>query len=217
MEVITKIILFLSVIIFFKEVNAQPTDSLDFRKSIYEIVNDSTSHLFYPKLKEKFKENPGTITMEDCYYLYYGRIFQKTYNPVSFIVDPEIGNFLRSLSVGDCDAVLNVGISILDKNPVDLRVLLHICNCISQKKDQDTLYHFQKRFKYLLDGILSTGTGNSMKTAIKITDLEDEYVLKGILNFLGGKEQLTFENHHAYSIWNKKDKKLFFEDLISDK
>jgi len=56
-----------------------------------------------------------------------------------------------------------------------------------------------------------------MKSAIKIVNMEDDYILKGVLGFLGGKENLGFENNSAYSIWEKKGQKLYFEDVMNDK
>ena len=72
---------------------SQSADSIDFNSSIMRITNDSTSKYYYPKLKDKIKNHPSEISTEDCYYLYYGQIFQKDYKPLSFVANPERPDF----------------------------------------------------------------------------------------------------------------------------
>ena len=196
---------------------SQSADSIDFNSSIMRITNDSTSKYYYPKLKDKIKNHPSEISTEDCYYLYYGQIFQKDYKPLSFVANPQRPDFDKAAMNGNCKKALSLGISILNRNPVDLTVLLHVCNCIKEKNYADTTNFFEPRFKNLLDAIFSTGDGKTMKSAIKIVNIEDDYILKGVLGFLGGKENLGFENNRAYSIWEKNGQKLYFEDVMNVK
>jgi len=199
------------------ELYSQSADSIDFKSSIMNITNDSTSKYYYPKLKDKIKKYPSEISTEDCYYLYYGQIFQKDYKPLSFKANPERADFDKAVMNGNCKKAFSLGISILNRNPVDLTVLLHACNCIKEENYTDTTYFLELRFKNLLDAIFSSGDGKSMKSAIKIVNMEDDYILKGVLGFLGGKENLGFENNRAYSIWEKNGQKLYFEDVMNVK
>jgi Domain of unknown function (DUF4919) len=194
---------------------SQTKDSLDFKFYIKSITNDSSSRFFYPKLTEKVKNHPSELNVEDVFYLYYGQIFQKGYKSLSFIANPERPDFDKAVMNGNCKKALNIGGKILERNPVDLTVLLHVCNCIKQKGVADTTNFYEQRFKNLLTAIFSTGDGKSMKTAIGIVSMEDDYILKGILGFLGGVESLGFENNHAYSVWEKNGKKLYFEDIMT--
>jgi hypothetical protein len=131
--------------------------------------------------------------------------------------NPERPDFDKAVMNGNCKKVLRLGITILERNPVDLTVLLHVCNCIREKEYIDTTNFYEQRFKNLLSAIFSTGDGKSKKTAIGIVNMEDDYVLKGVLGFLGGEEKLGFENNHAYSIWEKAGQKLYFEDIMNVK
>jgi hypothetical protein len=204
------------ILIFLKvDIYSQKLDSLDFKYFIEKITNDSSSIFFYPRLIEKVKNNPSAIDNTDCYYLYYGQIFRKNYKPFLIITSPEYKSFVKATTIGNCKKVLQLGPILLEKNPVDLTTLLHVSICIKNMKNADTTYFFQQRFKYLLDAILSTGDGKSIATAIRIVDVEDDYVLKGVLGFIGGVENLSFEKNHAYSIWEKRDQKLYFEDVIN--
>jgi hypothetical protein len=163
---------------------------------------------------EKVKNTPENIDETDCYYLYYGRIFQKNHNSLSSLSNPERRDFDRAAFNENCKTVIRLGKIMLERNPVDLTVLLHTSICIDKKKKNVDDNFFPQRFQNLLSAIFSTGDGKTKETAIKIVDMEDDYVLKGVLGFLGGEEQLMFEDGHAYSVWKKGGKKLYFEDLL---
>jgi hypothetical protein len=77
----------------------------------------------------------------------------------------------------------------------------------------DTTAYFEQRFKSLMDAIFSTGDGKTMQTAIKIVDVEDDYVVKGVMGFLGGEETHESDSLHSYSVWIKEGHKLYLEDL----
>jgi hypothetical protein len=196
---------------------SQTNDSLDFKVYIKNITTDSSSRFFYPKLTEKIKHYPSELNTEEIFYLYYGQIFQKDYKSLSSIANPERADFDKAVMNGNCKKALKLGNIILERNPVDLTVLLHVCNCIKENKYIDTTNFYEQRFKNLLTAILSTGDGKSMKTAIGIVNMEDDYVLKGVLGFFGGEEKLGFENNHAYSVWEKDGQKLYFEDIMNVK
>jgi hypothetical protein len=104
---------------------------------------------------------------------------------------------------------------MLDRNPVDLTVLLHTTVCIDKQKKYIDDDYISQRFRNLLSAIFSTGDGRTKETAIKIMSLEDDYVLKGILGFLGGEESLMFDGNHSYSVWSKNGMKLYFEDILN--
>jgi len=202
---------------------AQEDNSIDFHSKIKLAVNDSASQYFYPKLLEKVKTNPADITEEDCFYLYYGEIFQTSYKRkgggLSILRNPERADFDRAAMNENCKTVIQLGKIMLDRNPVDLTVLLHTSICIDKQKKYIDDDFIPQRFKNLLSAIFSTGDGKTKETAIKIADLEDDYVIKGVLGFLGGEETHMFDTSGAYtiaySIWEKKGVKLYFEDVIN--
>lgn len=191
---------------------AQTKDSLELKVYVEKITKDSSSSFYYPKLLDKVKNQPSELNVDDCFFLYYGQIFQKGHNVLSFIANPERAKFIRAVMNEDCETVVKLGIIMLERNPVDLTVLLHVRNCIKGKTDN---YYFEQRYNNLLSAILSTGSGKTMKTSIKIVNVEDDYVLKGTLGFLGGEEKFGFDKNHFYSIWEKEDQKLYFEDVMT--
>lgn len=207
-----KILICVLSVLLSTNIYAQTKDSLELKVYVEKITKDSSSNFYYPKLLEKVKNQPSDLNVDDCFFLYYGQIFQKGHVTLSFIANPEREKFDRAAMNGNCKKVLELGTIMLERNPVDLTVLLHVCNCIKGKPDN---YYFEQRFKNLLSAIFSTGNGKTMKTSIRIVNMEDDYVLKGVLAFFGGEEKLGFENNHAYSIWEKGSQKLYFEDVMN--
>ncbi|MCL2041203.1 MAG: DUF4919 domain-containing protein [Bacteroidales bacterium] len=205
------------------EIYAQENASIDFHSKIKSAVTDSTSQYFYPNLLEKIKTNPADITEEDCFYLYYGEVFQTHYKRIdgglSFVRNPERADFDRAAMNGNCKKVIELGKVMLDRNSVDLTVLLHTSICIDKQKKYVDNEYISQRFRNLLSAIFSTGDGRTKETAIKIVSPEDDYVIKGALGFFGGKERHMFDDSGAYtiaySIWEKDGVKLYFEDVIN--
>ena len=202
---------------------AQENSSIDFHSKIKLAVTDTASQYFYPKLLEKVKTNPVDITEDDCFYLYYGEVFQTSFERMggglSFLKNPERADFDRATMKGDCTKAIQLGKIMLDRNPVDLTVLLHTSVCIDKQKKYIDDNYISQRFKNLLSAIFSTGDGKTKETAIKITSPEDDYVLKGVLGFLGGEEKHIFDDSGVYtivySVWEKNGVKLYFEDVIN--
>lgn len=195
-------------------INSQTKDSVELKVYVEKAIKDSSSIFYYPRLLEKVKNQPSQLGVEDCFYLYYGQIFQKGHQVLSFIANPERLDFEKAVMKGNYKKTLELGSKILERNPFYLTVLLYVCNCIREKRLPDNNF-FELRLKNTLTAIFSTGDGSSMKNAIRIVSVEDDYVLKRVLGFLGGEEKLGFENNHAYSIWEKGSQKLYFEDVMT--
>lgn len=183
-----------------------------FLGNINTIVNDSSSKYFYPKLLNRVKTGGDSITKDDMFYLYYGQLGQSEQKQLSFIANPEMTEFLRSIQNGKCKKAIPIGLKILNRNPTDLTTLLHMSNCLKETGLADE-YNIDSRFRLLIDAIFSTGNGLTKETAIKITNVEDDLVLKGIMRFLGGEESIDTENNKSYSVWRKGDDTIYFEDL----
>ena len=187
----------------------------DFMHIIYYMVSDFASEYYYPKLEKKVKNNKSEMTVEECYYLYYGRLFKPGQKALPFLASKERMDFERAVAKDNKKDIIKLGIPLLESNPVDLTVLLHTCRCLQDKKDE-RLEEYSSMYIKLLEAIFSEGNGQSPETAIKVIDIEDEQILKGVLGFLGGTEGLYARKDlpgRVYNVWSKDGKKLYFEEL----
>jgi len=150
-------------------------------------VKDSSSSFYYPSLLNKVKNEPQELTIEDCMNLYYGQVFQKGDYSITLTI-PGRMEFDQLAQSGKCKKAVTLGYEILEDNPIELTTLLHTITCMNKNKIPDTEYFLDHRFRKVLDAILSTGDGKTLETAIKLVNLDDDYILKGILGFIGGDE-----------------------------
>jgi len=214
MDKMKKIIALISILLITNSAKPQSTDQVSFLDIVNTLVSDSNSVFFYPKLLQKVKEHPNELTESDVQYLYYGQVFQTGYTP-----RPEFDDYHtdleRFMMNGRKRKVIELGTEILAKYPFDLTTLLYMSECIKEKKLPDTTYFFTKRFRLLLQSILNTGDGKSSLSPIKVIFIWDEYVIKGILGFLGGTEGLgkSDEKHGVICVWNTDKGKIFFEEI----
>jgi len=202
---ITFLFLFLSVALY-----SQTNDSIDFKGSIFMEINNSSSEFYYPKLQDKLRNKSSDLTTEDCYFLYYGRVFEKNFFCVK-IISVDMIEFQDALMSKRLNKAIKLGLKLLEKDPFDLAVLFHTSVSMKESGYKDNTYFIDNRTKNLIKAILSTGAGNSKQNAIKIVLYDDIFVLKGIVGFLGGKESEITENKHVYRIWEKDGNKIYFE------
>jgi len=202
---ITFLFLFLSVALY-----SQTNDSIDFKGSIFMEINNSSSEFYYPKLQDKLRNKASELTTEDCYFLYYGRVFEKNFFCVK-IISVDMIEFQDALMSKRLNKAIKLGLKLLEKDPFDLAVLFHTSVSMKESGYKDNTYFIDNRTKNLIKAILSTGAGNSKQNAIKIVLYDDIFVLKGIVGFLGGKESEITENKHVYRIWEKDGNKIYFE------
>lgn len=222
-KIATIIILLLGFAISYGQEVDSATDSIptdptynvatDFNHIIYSMVSDTASDFYYPKLDYKIKNNKSELTVEDCYYLYYGRLFKNTHKGLPFLASNERMDFDKAVAKGNKKKIINLGVQLLESNPVDLTVLLHTCKCMQENNDERH-EEYSAIFTKLLDAIFSEGTGQSQENAIKVIDHEDEYILKGVLGFIGGTEGLGFDGGKVFCVWTKGENKIYFEELF---
>jgi len=186
--------------------------SKTFNSKIKDLVKDSSSQFYYPTLLNKIKSQPNSITKEEIYYLYYGQLFQTKRKGLTFVDNPEYGDFMKNIVGKKCNKAIPLGYKILNRSPVQLTTLLHTNICLKDAEQKDTM-NLTNRYQLLLDAILSTGDGSTKETAIKIANSEDDEIIKGAMGFLGGQEMLDTGNNKAFSVWTKDGKKLYFEDI----
>ena len=182
-----------------------------FEQNIRLEIENESSQYYYPKLLNKIKIEPTKITKEDIKYLYYGQIFKKG-TGLSFLDNSnDEEKFRKALMQNSCKKVLKFGYLNLLENPVQLTTLIPLNYCRLKLKDHDT-YYLDARVAMVLEVIFETGDGKTKESAIKIANIEDDLILKGILGFKNGEESLESSNNKVFSVWENEDQKIYFED-----
>ena len=213
---LTSVLLLGCIIAFGQAADSTYTVSTDLKHIVFNVVSDSNSDYYYPKLEGKVKNSMSELTATECYYLYYGRLFKNEHKGLPFLASSERMDFDKALAKGNCTKIIKLGIPLLENNPVDLTVLLHTCRCLNDKKDE-RWEEYNTLFTKLLDAIFSEGTGQSPETAIKVVDVEDEHIIKGVLGFIGGTEGLYMNENlpgRVFNVWSLGGQKLYFEELF---
>lgn len=186
----------------------------DFKGIVLTYVSDSSSIYYYPKLLEKVKDDKLALTPEDGFYLYYGQIFKEGHKGLPFLSSEKYQEFYKAANLGRRKKTIKLGVEILEEDPANLFVLLHTCKSMDEKKDE-RFPAYDNLLRCVVMGILSTGDGKTPATAIKITEIGDDYVLKGFIGYFGGEEQLYSENGKAYNMWVNNGAKLYFEYVFN--
>lgn len=188
-----------------------------FIEGVKQKVQDTSSEYFYPRLIDKFNSRPSSVTRDDYFYLYYGQIFENGNNGMGYMFMPGIAPFLKAVGKHDCKRVIKNGLPLLQLHPFDLTILVHTVLCMKETGYIDTAEHVVDRYELITSAILQTGDGRSLATAIKIVSIPDENIIKGKLGFLGGTDQLLFENDKVYNVWTKGESKIYFQELYRTK
>ncbi len=210
----TRITIVLSLLLIAFSVKAQTADSITYIDIVKTLVGDSGSVFFYPKLLQKVKEHPDDLTEVDVQYLYYGQVFNIGYTQRP-LFDPGRDILEQYMRSGRKKKVIEFGTGILQKHPVDLTSLLYVSMCLQDKGLPDTTYFFGNRYRMLLRSILSTGNGKSAETPISVIEIWDEFIIKGVLGYLGGTEGImpSGRKYGAVCVWDTPKGKIFFEEI----
>jgi hypothetical protein len=172
-------------------------------------VSDPSASSYYPKLMKRYLNYDETLTEDEFRLLYYGFIYQNNYDPYSPSMEHNaLALYLEkeTLDTKDCDAIINyVNISMIDY-PFNFHLLRMSAYALHLK---GTHVEADKRIK-MLDGviqaILSSGDGKSMRTAFHVIYTQHEYE---IVNYLGyNAEYQTLNNIWDIISISKNDDKI---------
>jgi len=167
-------------------------------ESIQTAVSNPSSSSYYPKLMKRYLNRDATLTADEFRLLYYGFIYQKQYDPYSPSMEHNaLSLYLdkETLTENDCDVIINyTNISLVDYpfNFHHLRMTIYALHLKGQHDEADKLL---KMLNGIIDAILSTGDGKTMRTAFHVIYTQHEYE---IVNFLG----YNAEHHTLNNRWD---------------
>ena len=153
---------------------------------IKEAVSDPKSPTHYPKLMKRYLNSDVSLTADEFRLLYYGHIYQDNYEPYSAAMEHNaLSVYLQKEEITpvDCDMIINyVNISLIDFpfNFHNLRMAIYAHHVKGNKEEAN------KRMTMLngiVDAILSSGDGKSLRTAFHVIYTPHEYEIVNILGY----------------------------------
>jgi hypothetical protein len=203
-QIIKLIFLFIPVLSF-----AQTNVIDEFSAKIKTVVEDPNSEYYYSKLQEKVKSSSSQITVDDSYYLYYGKI----YNYNTLINDlyymELIFKFKDAIEEKDYQNAYSIGKSVLEKDPAELCVLFGLAKAINDKKIDDCC-NIVNRCNNMIKAIISTGTGKNPNEAIFLINGDQDVLLEQFKIDPIDAEQSSGDNENdVYSVFKYKGKSLY--------
>lgn len=148
--------------------------SVDFEEVGLQISNPKSPY-YYPGLWKKFINLDTNVGKEEAYYLYYGFVFHKKYNP--YFASPLESSFYESVNEGNFREAINLGQKILKTEKLNLRILLHMISACRKAENHDLAQKYQKWFTLMMNAIYGSGDGQSRETAFVIIQVADEYAM----------------------------------------
>ncbi|MGH1519811.1 DUF4919 domain-containing protein [Chryseobacterium sp. JK1] len=143
-------------------------------------IQDKNSELYYPKLLKRLQQNDTLLTNDQYRHLYFGYLFQKSYNPYKISKKAEeMTRYYRGEGITEKD--LPKGIQLfkeaLEENPLDIRAMNYLAYMYHLINDEGAAKKIAENFRGLLEAILSSGDGLTCETGFHVISVTDEYVM----------------------------------------
>lgn len=179
------IVLFLATIVSFSVFSQNQTfTDLDY-ENIRKAVSDPDASTYYPKLMQRFLDSDVTLTDDEFRLLYYGHLYQNNYDPYSPAMEHNaLALYLKkeTLTPADCDAIINYTNISMNDFPFNFHHLRMAVYAYHVKGDLKEADNRMKMLNGIINAILSSGDGKSLRTAFHVVYPPHEYE---IVNFLG--------------------------------
>ena len=164
-------------------------------------ITDTSSTLFYPKLRERMVKGDTNFTYQEYYHLYYGSVFQKYYYPYG--TSHAKKNFLKAYKAHEYKDAVQKGRVALMQNPVDLEVLLKMSITCLKLEEHEKKRYYAKLYYSFLDVIYYSGDGQFEESAFVVISVDHEYYIAGDLGLRVIQQQLI--NDCDLLSFSKKD------------
>ncbi len=188
--------LLFSVMVFSQEMKMKKPNY----RRIKRKISKEKSDYYYPKLMKRYRSSDTTMTLQEKRYLYYGYSFQNNYSPYgeSIYIDSLRQLFKKEeYDNKDLLQIIAFSDSVLVKYPFNMRVMNYQLYAYDKLGEKDKFERKISQMKIMVDAILSSGDGLTMKTSFYVIYVSNEYDLLNILGFEFGGEQSLIE-HYDY-------------------
>lgn len=183
----SKNLLTLILLFCFAVSSAQTVSNVNFDE-IKATINKTGSD-GYSKLLKRASSMDSILTAPDYKILYYGQAFQPTYKPYSnaMVLQPA----MKLYQEGKVDDALALYNTYLQSNPLDLRAIYSKLSILYQQQKQAEMQPLMVLLKNLLKTITDSGDGKTVKTAMVVMTISDEYIVMSSLGVKPEKQALT--------------------------
>ncbi|NPD45034.1 MULTISPECIES: DUF4919 domain-containing protein [unclassified Lentimicrobium] len=164
-------------------------------------IKFADSSFYYPKLWSAFLEGDSNLSLQEKRHLYYGFIFQESYNPYShpIYMDSISQYYSKSeLVKDDFLKIIQYSDSILITLPFEIKSLQAKAFAYYSLFDKENELKVQNQIMMIYDAILSSGDGLAKESAFQILYIAHEYDLIDFLGFKFSGEQSLVEEKYDY-------------------
>lgn len=148
-------------------------------------VSRRRSPYYYPKLLKKYAKNYKKLTDEEYFYLYYGAVFQKSYNPYSSYKNEDYQRLMKKgdLTNRELKKLNKLGDEALKENPIQLDILSDklIVNSLLYGRESDEAKEYVKKY-YNFIRVLLQNSGLALRRPIYVINITDEYEVLKVLD-----------------------------------
>lgn len=183
-------------------------------EQIKKETQNKKSSCYYPKLAERFAQADTNFTVADLQAFYFGRAFQKGYNPYSDfdqfgtirkIFDQEAMPSKGELSLAV--SLANEVIKLCPAEPMSYFYKFGALSVLAENYGGDTveMQKAQLQFQMLFYTIASTGNGTTPQSAMHVVCPSHEYLMMNLYGFAPQDQSLQFFGQSAYDVFNVKE------------
>lgn len=163
-------------------------------KLIERNIQNSTSNFNYPDLMKRYQLGDSTMTIEEQRHLYFGYIFQPTYNPADTSrYNSKMAVVLNKqhFSESDYDTILRYADELLKEDPFNLRALNAKLLVYAQRNNVEAYRKVAQKRNIVQRAIVSSGDGMEKSTPYYVIKVAHEYDILGFLGFkYGGQDKI---------------------------
>lgn len=183
-----KIIIFTLLAFALSSLNAQKKLDINYASIKETVSNENT----YKDLLKRCEANDTTLNDKDYSILYFGQLFQKSYNPYA---TSEKSTIIKSLKAKEYEKAFELCKKVLQTNPVSLYAMEYLYSAgKALGKPEPELKNYATRYWKLLKMIASTGDGQGKETAFHVISVDDEYHLMNKYFEVEGFKQQSLVN-----------------------
>lgn len=201
-----KLQLFVLGIVFLFSINTigQVISNVDFNE-VERITKNERSDFFYPDLMKRYVDNDTALSSFDYFFLYYGYIYSKDYNPYS--VSKKKEKLIKYIKERNYKKIIKTGEKMLKKDPLNLEVLFSMFMSYMETKQKSKADIYAHKYYKIIRTILDSGDGKAEESAFVVTKVRDEYEVLSVLNLestgqalVGNCDKLKLKTPNEYGL-----------------